>query len=177
MDIQPVALAALRDGVPPPPARLSRRKRLVAVSVDREGDVAAVLILRRSVGATVWDDVHWVHGRDGWTLIGWGSGGDGSSVELDPRPPVGELGDHVRELGGSSTRSPIRQWGRYLWVRSVHLRLSADVQRLSVSKGRTSRDLPVTGHGHTVAVWSGQTPTLTAYAGDGSVLVRLSPAD
>lgn len=177
MDIEPVALAALRDGVPPPPQRLSRRKRLVAVSVDREGDVAAVLLLRRSVGANVWDDVHWVHRRDGWTLIGWGSGGGGTLVELGPRPPAGELGDHVCELGGSSTRSPIRQWGRHVWVRSVHLQLSAEVDRLTVSKGRTSRELSVAGHGHTVAVWSGQTPTLTAYAGDGSVLVRLSPAD
>ena len=131
--------------------RLSRRVRHLGVASDWDGDVAAVMFLRRGVNGEPWVDVHSLEWQpSGWRLLGGGSGNSGDSL-LTTRPTLTELGAPGVELGGGATlRNPERRmpWGAR-WIRWVELRVVEEVTSLLVG----DRSLPVAPHGAALVVW------------------------
>ena len=149
--------------------RLSRRTRHLPVAVDRDGDVAVTLFLRRGVSGEPWLDVHSLQ-RTGaaWQLLGGGSG-NGADRLLEPRPRLSDRRALALDLGGGRT---VRNAGRSLpwgarWVRWAEVRLVAEVAALAVLE----RNVPVAPHGVAVVVWtSRRTPPVLALGADGSEL-------
>jgi hypothetical protein len=159
----------LLQGAPlPDVARLSRRLRQVPLAVDRDGDVAAAMFLRRGVSGVPLLDVHTLElTTGGWRVLGGGSGpGD---VATGARPRLADLGaPAVSHSGGGTARSTSRRlgWIRGDWVSWAELRVAEEVAVLRVD----TRFLPVAGHGFAVVVWADRPPGVVALDASGSVL-------
>ena len=180
----------LTDGLPEPPARLSRRHRLAALAADVDGDVAAVLFARRGTSGQPWFEVVvFERGHDGcWESPGE-SGGQAEDDILDDRPPAAALGAPLRWEGGGACRGrlPPRLWARApglpLGVSRLRgrrtlnhtlVRAAAETGQVRVRGAHGERILPVPRHGQLVVVWRGHTaPSLTPWSHDG---VRIGPA-
>src|SRR3954453_9971534 len=82
----------LLDGPPPSQvARLSRRVRFLPLAVDRDGDVAATMFLRRGVSGVPLRDVNSLELTEGgWRMLG-GGGGPGDEA-TEARPRLADLG-------------------------------------------------------------------------------------
>ncbi|RBY76255.1 hypothetical protein DQ239_14840 [Blastococcus sp. TF02-09] len=151
----------LLDGAPPADtARLSRRVRHLPLAVDRDGDVAVTLWLRRGVSGAAQLDVHVLERTSGgWRVLG-GGGGAGDDV-LRARPSLAELGAAaVSSDGGGVRRSdrgllPSRSGS---WISYAGVRAAQEVAALRVG----TRLLPVAGHGCAVVVWTRRPPRVTA---------------
>jgi hypothetical protein len=104
----------LLEGAPlPSRARLSRRVRYLPLAVDRDGDVAATVFLRRGVNGVPEVDVHTLELTDGvWRTLG-GGGGPGEEA-TEPRPRLADLdAPAVSHSGGGTRRSSgSRPWRR-----------------------------------------------------------------
>lgn len=166
------SLRLLAGGGAPDVARLTRRVRHVPLAVDRHGDVAATMFLRRGVSGEPWIDVHTLEHVEGeWRTMGGGSGDNGEAVLL-PRRSVQETGRLATAMGGGGTvRNPNRPmpWGK-VWVRWVELRAAAEVHTLMVA----GRAVPVAPHGAAVVVWqTSSPPSITALDGAGRRLGRV----
>jgi len=142
----------LQGGTPSRVLRLSRRTRHVPVAVDRDGDVAVTMFLRRGVSGEPWIDVHSLERAGGkWRLLGGGGGNAGDTLFV-PRPNRGQAGSPGITLdGGGTVRNGDRlvSWG-VRWVRWAELRLAAEVAALEVR----GRRIPVAEHGVAVVVWT-----------------------
>lgn len=161
----------LLDGAEPLPQtlRLSRRVRHIPVAVDRDGDVAATMFLRRGVNGEPWIDVHALErGQTGWRLLGGGSGDGGDSL-LSQRPRTAPASTLAHDLGGGGTlrnADRLMPWGGK-WARWAELRLVAEVGSLQVG----DRHLTVPAHGAVLIVWgSGRCPAVTALDQQGQEL-------
>jgi hypothetical protein len=164
-----VASVRLLEGAPlPDSARLSRRVRSVPLAVDREGDVAATMFLRRGVSGVPLLEVHTLESTGGgWRLLG-GGGGPGHEATAT-RPRLAELGGPAVSHGGGGTarhRSGAFDLFRSTWVSWAELRLAAEVSALRVG----TRLLPVPTHGNAVVVWTRRPPRVTALDESGAVL-------
>lgn len=166
----------LLQGEPPPDSvGLSRRRRHAALAVDRDGDVAATLFLRRGVSGEPWLDAHTLEStRDGWRVLGGGGSNAGENA-LDPRPSLEELEGPTRCFGGGATaRNADRRmpWGAK-WVSYAELRVATEVSHLRVD----DRVLPVAEHGVAIVVWALRPPQTVAQDRTGRSLgtARLSP--
>jgi hypothetical protein len=159
----------LLEGAPlPDDARLSRRVRSVPLAVDRDGDVAATMFLRRGVNGVALLEVHTLELTEaGWHMLGGGGGPGGEAAE--PRPRLAQLGTlAVVNSGGGTARSRSSRlgWGRDHWVAWAELRLVEEVSALRVG----ARLLPVAGHGCAVVVWTREPPGVAALDAAGTVL-------
>jgi hypothetical protein len=160
---------ALLDGAPlPDAARLSRRVRHLPLAVDRDGDVAATMFLRRGVSGVPLVDVHALElTESGWRLLGGGSGpGDGAT---EPRPGRAGLGGlAVSHAGGGTSRAGRGRfgWTRRDWVSWAEVRVAQEVSALRVD----TRVVPVAGHGCAVVVWAGRPPSVIGLDASGVVL-------
>ena len=69
----------LLQGAPlPDNARLSRRVRFLPLAVDRDGDVAATMFLRRGVSGVPLVEAHTLEMTEGtWRVLGGGGGPGG----------------------------------------------------------------------------------------------------
>lgn len=170
----------IEHGLPDPPPRLSRRVRLVPVSVDVDGDTAAVVFARRGVSGRPEVDVRLLTRQRGdWRLHG--GGGGGPDDPLAPRPPAADLGGYVRELGGPGVL--VRDWPVPVpvprpggWAQARRLLVSAEVTSLVVRRrGSPARTLAVPTHGQLVVVWRGRRsgPTVQALDAGGQRLARV----
>lgn len=165
----------LQDGLPPGSVALSRRRRHAALAVDRDGDVAATLFLRRGVSGEPWLDAHALDRTGGeWRILGGGSGNAGD-VAHGPRPSIRELGALGVSLGGGAT---VRNAGRRLpwgarWVRWAELRAAREVERLVVG----DRVMRVPEHGVALVVWRSRPPRVVAQDAAGSRLGEIAVAD
>ena len=164
----------LLDGAPVARTlRLSRRTRLLPVAVDRDGDVAATLFLRRGVSGEPWLDAHALE-RVGssWRPLG-GGGGNASAQVFEPRRPVAELGSVAEQLGGGGclrNAGRLMPWGAK-WVHWAELRMAAEVQTLLLS----TRSIPVAEHGLALVVWTAKRPrTVVAADRQGCELGRMT---
>jgi hypothetical protein len=159
----------LLEGAPlPRAARLSRRVRFVPLAVDRDGDVAATMFLRRGVSGVPLLDVHTLDLTGaGWRLLG-GSSGSGEAA-TGTRPRLADLGAPAVSLGGGGTartRSGRLGWLRHDWVSWAELRVAEEVAALRVG----ARFLPVAGHGCAVVVRAERPPGVAALDASGAVL-------
>ncbi len=165
----------LLDGAAPADAPgLSRRVRHVPLAVDRDGDVAATMFLRRGVSGVALLDVHVLtEDRDGWHLLG-GGGGPGEDF-LGLRPTAGDLGGlAVSSGGGGTARSAPGLFGRReSWISYAELRVARGVAALRVG----DRLVPVAASGCAVVVWTRRPPRITALDAAGAALgpVPLDP--
>jgi hypothetical protein len=160
---------ALLEGAPlPDVAQLSRRVRHVALAVDRDGDVAATMFLRRGVSGVPLIDVHALERTDGgWRLLGGGSGPGDEAIEARPgRRDLGGLAVSHAGGGTARTRRGRLGWPRHDWVSWAEVRVSREVSALRVD----TRELPVAGHGCAVVVWSRGAPVVVALDAAGAVL-------
>jgi hypothetical protein len=164
----------LADGMPEPPARLSRRHRLIVLAADADGGAAAVLFARRGVsGQPNFEVIAFQRARGGWEPVG-GSGGSAEDDLLTDRPPAAELGAALRWEGGGSCRggrgAPLRL-GRSL--HHVQIRAAAETAQVRVRGVHGERTLRVQRHGQLVVVWRGSAaPWLVPCSADGS---RIGP--
>ncbi len=184
----------LADGLPEPPARLSRRHRLAALAADTDGDVAAVLFARRGTSGQPWFEVVvFERGQGGgWESPG-GSGGQAEEDILDDRPPSATLGAPLRWEGGGACRGRLapRLWARAPGSRAglpglgltglrgrrvlnhTLVRAAAETGQVRVRGAHGERTLPVHRHGQLVVVWRGRAaPSLTPCSQAG---VRIGP--
>lgn len=158
----------LLEGAPPASeARLSRRVRWLPLAVDREGDVAATMFLRRGVSGIAEIDVHSLELHDGrWRMLG-GSGGPGAAA-LEPRPDQASLQAlAVSRGGGGTARSGSLGWDRSRWVWWAELRVAREAAALLVNG---ERRIPVAAHGMALVVWTDQRPEIAALDAAGVVL-------
>jgi hypothetical protein len=160
---------ALLDGAPlPDAARLSRRVRHVPLAVDRDGDVAATMFLRRGVSGIPLVDVHALElTGSGWRLLGGGSGpGDDVTGARPDRAGLGGLA--VSHAGGGTSRARRGRfgWARRDWVSWAVVRVAQEVSALRID----TRVVPVPGHGCAVVVRAGRPPIVTALDDSGAVL-------
>jgi hypothetical protein len=136
----------------PAVARLSRRVRYLPLAVDRDGDVAVTVFLRRGVSGLPLGESHTLERAGaGWRLLG-GGGGPADAVG-EPRPSLSQLGAPAVSPGGGGTAS-----SRHGWISYAALRVAREVAVLQVGRRR----LPVSAHGFAVVVWTGPTPAVTA---------------
>jgi hypothetical protein len=167
----------LAEGLPDPPARLSRRHRLVALAADVDGDAAAVLFARRGVNGQPCSELVFFEDHGGvWDSPG-GSGGTAEDDILADRPAAAELGAPLRWEGSGSCRShlPSRRFpwqvlglGGGRWLHHVHIRAAAETGEVRVRGERGERTIIVPRHGQLVVVWCGRAaPTLTAWSDRG----------
>ena len=159
----------LLDGAPPAQiARLSRRVRFLALAVDRDGDVAATIFLRRGVSGEALLDTHVLERTaDRWRLLG-GGGGPGDHA-LGARPGSVEIGIAVCHGAGGVARSGNRllPWRRRDgWTSFAEIRAAREVAVLRVGE----RIVPVAAHGCAVVVWTRRPPRVQALDADGAVL-------
>jgi hypothetical protein len=169
-DVLAESIALLEGGPVSGSARLSRRIRHVALAVDRDGDVAATMFLRRGVSGEPLLDVHSLELLDGaWRLLGGGSG-TGEEVTT-PRPPLADLGSPAVSHGGGGTARSSRGWFRRGWVSWAELRVAQEVAVVRVD----DRLLPVAEHGCAVVVWTRRPRAITALDASGAVLGTVPP--
>ena len=159
----------LLEGTPPAgSARLSRRVRHLPLAVDRDGDVATTMFLRRGVNGVPELDVHTLELIDGvWRTLG-GGGGPGDEA-TEARRRLAELGSPaVSSSGGGTKRSSgNRPWRRHgSWVWWAELRVAEEVAVLRVD----ARLVPVADHGCAIVVWTKQPPPVTALDAAGAVV-------
>ena len=149
-------------------ARLSRRVRHLPLAVDRDGDVAATMFLRRGVNGVPELDVHTLELIDGvWRTLG-GGGGPGD-VATEIRPRLADLGSPAVSSSGGGTKRSSGQWLRRRhgsWVWWAELRVAEEVAVLRVD----ARLVRVAGHGCAVVVWTREPPRVTALDGSGAVV-------
>jgi hypothetical protein len=151
----------LLGGAPPSQvARVSRRIRFFPLAVDRDGDVAATLFLRRGVSGAALLDTHVLElTADRWHLLG-GGGGPGDHA-LAPRPGLAEIGAAVCPGAGGVARSGNRllPWRRRDgWISFAEVRAAREVAVLQVG----SRLVPVPAHGCAVVAWTSRPPQVQA---------------
>jgi hypothetical protein len=151
----------LLEGAPPAgSARLSRRVRHLPLAVDRDGDVAATMFLRRGVSGIPEIDVHSLELIDGvWRTLG-GGGGPGDET-TGPRPRLADLGAPAVSRGGGGTKRSSGSWlrlrqGSWVWWAELHVAEEVAVLRVD------GRQLPVAAHGCAVVVWTTRPPQVTA---------------
>jgi hypothetical protein len=160
---------AILEGAPlPDVAQLSRRVRFAPLAVDRDGDVAATMFLRRGVSGVPEVDVHTLELTEGgWRMLGGGSGpGDEAT---GPRPRLADLGSPAVSHGGGGTARSRRGrlgWTRHDWISWAELRVAEEVSALRVG----ARLLPVARHGCAVVVWARAAPGVVALDASGAVL-------
>ena len=159
----------LLDGAPPSQvARLSRRVRFLPLAVDRDGDVAATVFLRRGVSGAALLDTHVLERTaDRWRLLG-GGGGPGDHA-LTPRPGLAEIGAAVCPGAGGVARSGNRllPWRRRDgWISYAEIRAAREVAVLRVG----TRLVPVPAHGCAVVVWTRRPPRVRALDAAGTVV-------
>ncbi|MGY1609648.1 hypothetical protein [Geodermatophilus sp. SYSU D00700] len=159
----------LLEGAPRPSgARLSRRVRHVPLAVDRDGDVAATMFLRRGVSGVPLLDAHTLELTEGgWRVLG-GGGGPGEEA-AKARPRLADLGGAAVNHGhGGTARTTSDRlgWRTVGWVSWVELRLAEEVFVLRVD----TRLVPVAGHGCAVVVWAREPPGIAALDASGAVL-------
>ena len=164
--------ARLLEGFPPSDvARLSRRVRFVPLAVDRDGDVAATLFLRRGVSGVPLLDTHVLERTAGsWRLLGGGGPGDHTSA---CRPGLVEIG--VAQCAGGVARSgtSLLPWRRRdSWISFAEVRAAREIAALRVG----SRLLPVAAHGCAIVVWTGRPPRITALDAGGTVVGKVAVA-
>lgn len=165
----------LEGGTPSSSTRLSRRVRFLPLAVDRDGDVAATMFLRRGVSGVPELDVHILELTEaGWHGLGGGSGPADDATE--PRPGRRGLGAlAVSHGGGGTSRARRGRFGvrRNGWVSWAELRVVEEVAALRVD----TRRVPVADHGCAVVVWEGRPPETVALDASGAVLgaIRLPP--
>jgi hypothetical protein len=148
-------------------ARLSRRVRHVPLAVDRDGDVAATMFLRRGVSGVPLLEVHTLElVGAGWRVLG-GGGGPGDEATR-ARPRLADLGGPAVSHGhGATARTRVRPvWSRDRWVSWVELRVAEEVSALRVD----TRLVPVARHGCAVVVWTRRPPRIAALDPSGAVL-------
>jgi hypothetical protein len=103
----------------PQALHLSRHVRHIPVAVDRDGDVAATMFLRRGVSGEPWIDVHSLErNQSGWRLLGGGSSDGGASL-LSQRSTMADASTLARKLGGGGTvrnADRLMPWGaKWMW--------------------------------------------------------------
>ncbi len=170
----------LAEGLPEPPARLSRRHRLVALAADVDGDAAAVLFARRGTSGQPWFEVvvFEKHRGGGWESPG-GSGGAAEDDILDDRPPSAALGAPLRWEGGGACRGrlaprlPPGVWRGRRLLNHTLVRAAAETAQVRVRGAHGERTLPVPRHGQLIVVWRGRAaPSLTPWSAAG---MRIGP--
>jgi len=172
----------LAEGLPDPPARLSRRHRLVALAADVDGDAAAVLFARRGVNGQPCFELVLFEDHGGvWESPG-GAGGIAEDDLLADRPPAVVLGAPLRWEGDGSCRTKLprnrRPWhglgpARGRWLHYAQVRAAAETGEVRVRNVRGERILAVPRHGQLVVVWRGRAaPWLTAWS---DRAVRIGP--
>ncbi|MGY1805004.1 hypothetical protein ACI78T_17115 [Blastococcus sp. SYSU D00922] len=150
----------------PDVARLSRRIRHLPLAVDRDGEVAVTMFLRRGVSGVPLVETH-VLARTGGTWRVLGGGGGPAYAVLEPRQPLADLGaPAVSHGGGGVASSGDRPWRRSDWISYAELEAAAEVAALRVG----SRLLPVPGHGCAIVVWRREPPAVDALDASGAVL-------
>ncbi len=174
------SLRLLQEGPHEQSARLSRRRRHVPLAVDRDGDVAATLFLRRGVSGVPWLQEHCLELTvTEWRVVG-GGGGNGSKGEYDTRPTAAELGaSAVSRSGGKARRESSRTalgespghdpWGGD-WVSWAVVRATVGVEALLVD----DRIMPLPGHGLAIVVWSDEVPKVTCLDAAGRAMAAVS---
>jgi hypothetical protein len=162
------SVTLLEGARPPDRVRLSRRVRSVPLAVDRDGDVAATMFLRRGVSGDPLFDVHTLElTGGGWRMLG-GGGGPGYEV-TEVRPRLADLGSPAVSSGhGGTARTGSSRLGRWRddWVSWVELRVAEEVAVLRVG----TRLVPVAGHGCAIVVWVREQPRIAALDASGAVL-------
>jgi hypothetical protein len=142
--------------------RLSRRTRLLPVAVDRDGDAAATLFLRRGVSGEPWLDAQALErAGSSWRPLG-GGGGNADQQIFEARRPAAEVGAVAEQLGGGgSLRNAGRRmpWGAK-WVHWAELRMAAEVRTLLLP----ARSIPVAEHGLALVVWTSKRPPVVVAA-------------
>jgi hypothetical protein len=151
-----------------PVARLSRRRRFAAMSVDVTGDVAVTTFARRGVGC-IWHDTHVFALKEGsrWMWLG-GHSSNGQDDLLDDRPSAlpAYLSDNAARLGvdepgpivvdggagGVRDSESGRNPGR--WISIAGIRVNDQVELIGVA----DRILDVPWHGRVTVVWTGRRP-------------------
>lgn len=143
----------LAGALPDNDVRLSRRRRFIPLAVDRDGDVAATMFLRRGVSGAPMLDVHlWERHADGWHYLG---GGGGSASDIGTaRPDAAAWGAPGWSPGFGGARGRPRPAGEAWWVGYAQIRLAREVTSLQVG----TRQLPVAAHGIAVVVWRDEPP-------------------
>jgi hypothetical protein len=159
----------LLEGAPlPDAARLSRRVRHLPLAVDRDGDVAATLFLRRGVSGIPLLESHVLERTaGGWRSLG-GGGGPADEV-LEARPRLAVLGAPAVSHGSGGVARPGRglvPWIGNGWISYAELNLAAEVAVLRAG----SRVLPIPAHGCAIVVWTRTAPRVTALDADGADL-------
>lgn len=162
------------QGLPDGPVRLSRRHRHAVLTMDVDGDAAAVTFVARAKRGRpelyVWMSTWTYERRDGeWRSLG-GGGGNCGPDELRARPTRDELGAYIESSGGGWTNTragsllPFPRRG----ISYANVRVSAEVDVLRVG----SRQISTPDHGHQVIVWSSRrAPKVEALSGGVAVAV------
>jgi hypothetical protein len=169
------SLQLLGGAQPPGSARLSRRVRALPLAVDRDGDVAATMFLRRGVSGFPLLEVHTLElTAGGWRRLG--SGGGPGDEATAPRPRLADRGRPALSHGGGGTARARNRWFGWIrddWVSWAELRVAEEVSTLRVG----TRLVPVVAHGNAVVVWTRRPPAVAALDASGAVLgpVSLSP--
>ncbi len=143
----------LQGGPPADHVRLSRRVRHLPLAVDRDGDVAATMFLRRGISGAPVLEVHtFERASDGWRMLGGGGGGPRDELR-EPRPRMSDGAAVGFSAGaGCSSRRASTQFRGALsrWVWYAEIRLAQEVALLHVG----DRRLVVAEHGLAVVVWA-----------------------
>jgi hypothetical protein len=162
------SLRLLEGASLPHAARLSRRIRHVPLAVDRDGDVAVTMFLRRGVSGFPLLDVNALELTDsGWRVLAGGGGpGDGATAA---RRRIADLGGPAVSYGGGGTARARIGWFGWIrddWVSWAELRVAEEVSAVRVE----TRLLPVADHGNAVVVWTRRRPRVVALDASGTVL-------
>ncbi|GAB3358320.1 hypothetical protein [Modestobacter lapidis] len=166
----------LLGGAPPAShTRLSRRVRHLPLAVDRDGDVAVTMFLRRGVSGVPLLETHSLERTDGgWRPLG-GGGGPGHQA-TEARPRLADLGSPAVGYGGGGTARTstgrLRRPARWVWWAELRVAEEAAVLRVD------DRLVPVAAHGCAVVVWTRRPPRVTALDPAGAVVgpIPIRPA-
>jgi hypothetical protein len=153
--------------------RLTRRRRLLAVAVDVDDDIAVTEFVRRAHGGAEWQAhvLRLVAGN--WALVGGGGYRTDQLDALSDSPTREELGGCARSdgAGGVAIRDGREPHGADRWLSYATILTTDDVDHLEVDNRRT---IARPAHGRSAVVWRGHQPlSVTAVGHNGEIIATL----
>ena len=145
---------------------LSRRRRVLPVAVDVDGDIAVTVFLRRAHGGAEWEEHVLTGGESRWFLLGGGSCGL-EQLDVLTRPAPVDDGHFIQEDGGGGVAAGND------WIQHAQLCTDPAVDRVLVDHGRVIR---TPRHGRVAIVWRGNRPISVTASDRSSSDIARSPS-
>ena len=164
----------ITEGLPDVPVRLSRRRRRAVLTMDVDGDAAAVTFVSRPKRGRpeldIWMTTWTYHRRNGVWVDRGGGGGNLGCAQIQHRPTREALGGYVTNSQSGFTRTDTRvlPFRRPAGISEYMLRASAEVDELRIG----DRRFVVRDHGYQVIVTTKRrAPKVEAWSGSERVAI------